>query len=293
MPETYMKLCFFLLPLSSQLSKDSDMQGKKFISPGAWFSMLYPAAWNEFEDSEEAFLFYNPDVWTGNFRISAYRGRSGYGRECVQQELRQNPSASLRKVGALECAYSREAFRENDVPYVTHFWVIGIDDVAFECSFTVHEGGDIGEAESVIATLQVRDPARKYPAEIIPVRLSEIYQIDEAYEQLSSMVRTELKRDFQGKEEDLDSLQQLVDNGTIAAKKRDGWLALGITICVILANEVEGMEWHTLVDGNREAPVLCYRGHTIDPMKLAWSEIKAGRTCNVSEAYQAALATGN
>ena len=24
-------------------------QGKKYISPGAWFSMVYPADWNEFE----------------------------------------------------------------------------------------------------------------------------------------------------------------------------------------------------------------------------------------------------
>ena len=46
------------------------MQGKKFISPGAWFSMNYPSDWNEFEDGEGSFLFYNPDVWSGNFRIS-------------------------------------------------------------------------------------------------------------------------------------------------------------------------------------------------------------------------------
>ena len=50
------------------------MQGKKFISPGAWFSMNYPSDWNEFEDGEGSFLFYNPDVWTGNFRISAFKG---------------------------------------------------------------------------------------------------------------------------------------------------------------------------------------------------------------------------
>ena len=45
-------------------------QSKKFISPGAWFSMTYPADWNEFEDGEGSFLFYNPNEWTGNFRIS-------------------------------------------------------------------------------------------------------------------------------------------------------------------------------------------------------------------------------
>ena len=57
------------------------MQGKKFISPGAWFSMNYPSDWNEFEDGEGSFLFYNPDVWTGNFRISAFKGNASYGKD--------------------------------------------------------------------------------------------------------------------------------------------------------------------------------------------------------------------
>ena len=45
----------------------------KYISPGGWFSLEYPMGWHEFEDTEESFLFYNPDRWTGNFRISAYK----------------------------------------------------------------------------------------------------------------------------------------------------------------------------------------------------------------------------
>ena len=62
------------------------MQGKKFISPGAWFSMNYPSDWNEFEDGEGSFLFYNPDVWTGNFRISAFKGNASYGKDAIRQE---------------------------------------------------------------------------------------------------------------------------------------------------------------------------------------------------------------
>ena len=88
------------------------MQGKKFISPGAWFSMNYPSDWNEFEDGEGSFLFYNPDVWTGNFRISAFKGNATYGRDAVRQELKENESASLVKVGALDSAYSKEMFQE-------------------------------------------------------------------------------------------------------------------------------------------------------------------------------------
>lgn len=68
-------------------------QSKKFISPGAWFSMTYPVDWNEFEDGEGSFLFYNPNEWTGNFRISAFKGNATYGKDSVKQELRENSSA--------------------------------------------------------------------------------------------------------------------------------------------------------------------------------------------------------
>lgn len=65
-------------------------------------------------------------------------------------------------------------------------------------------------------------------------------------------------------------------------------MAIGITLCVILTNEVDGMEWRTLVDGNREAPVLLNvaTGALIDPMKLVWSKVKAGEPCNLAETYQ-------
>ena len=164
-------------------------QGKKFISPGAWFSMVYPADWNEFEDGEGSFLFYNPNEWTGNFRISAYKGDTTYGQEAVKQELKENTSAVSVMVGHLNCAYSKEMFEEEGTYYTSHLWIAGIDDVAFECSFTVRKGESVVEAEDIIASLEVRRANQKYPAEIIPVRLSEIYQINEAYEWVSTTVK--------------------------------------------------------------------------------------------------------
>lgn len=263
-------------------------QGKKFISPGAWFSMVYPADWNEFEDGEGSFLFYNPNEWTGNFRISAYKGSATYGKEAVKQELKENPSAMLVKIGCSDCAYSMEMFEEEGTYYTSHLWITGIGDVAFECSFTVRKGEPVAEAEEIIASLEVRKANQKYPAEIIPVRLSEIYQINEAYEWVSATVKEQLKKDFQGQEEDIANMQQVIDSGSIGAKKKEAWLSLGIALCVILANEVDGMEWHTLIDGNREAPVLMsVAGDAmIDPMKLVWSKVKAGETCNLAEIYR-------
>ncbi|WP_291529585.1 DUF3805 domain-containing protein [Bacteroides sp. UBA939] len=264
------------------------MQGKKFISPGAWFSMSYPADWNEFEDGEGSFLFYNPDEWTGNFRISAYKGNTTYGKEVVRQELKENASATLVKVGTLECAYSKEMFEEEDTYFTSHLWIAGAGDIAFECSFTVRKGEPIAQAEEVISSLEVRREGMKYPTEIIPVRLSEIYQINEAFEWVMNTVKEQLKKDFQGMEEDIPGMQEVIDSGVIGPKKKEVWLSFGIALCVILANEVDGLQWMTLIDGNREAPVLqnSTTGECIDPMKLVWSKVKAGEPCNLAETYK-------
>lgn len=266
-------------------------QDKKFISPGAWFAMRYPATWSEFEDGEDSFLFYNPDKWTGNFRISAYRGGETFGRDSIRQELADNPQARPVRVGTLDCAYSREDFEEEGTDYTTHFWVTGLDDLAFECSFTVLRDAPVAEAEQVIASLEARKQGVKYPAETIPIRLSEIYQINAAYEWVEHKVKDVLKTDFQGQEEDIAHIQQLVAQGTFNPKKREPWIDLGLVLCVILANEVDSLEWRTLIDGNREAPVLVKPGSKvcIDPMKLVWSHVKAGEPCNLAEAYGQAL----
>ncbi len=250
--------------------------------------MEYPACWCEFEDSEGSFLFYNPDEWTGNFRISAYRGDAGYGQVAVQQELAENTLAKVVRIGALKCAYSKETFQEEGQYYTTHLWVTGAEDMAFECSFTVHKDEPATEAEPVIASLQVRKQGVKYPAELVAVRLSEICLIDEAYEWMEKTVKELLKKDFQGVEEDIANMQEVIDRRVISPKNRNLWLSVGIVLCVVMANEVEGFEWRTLVDGNREAPVLLntLTGQCVDPMKLVWSKVKTGQKVNLAESYQ-------
>ncbi|MDL2212836.1 DUF3805 domain-containing protein [Bacteroides sp. OttesenSCG-928-D19] len=275
----------------------AQQSGKKFISPSAWFSLIYPAAWGEFEDTEDSFLFYNPNAWTGNFRISAFKkdakfsDAARYGQDSVRAELKSNPLATMVRVGDLDCAYSKEVFEEAGVVYVSHLWITGIKNVAFECTFTVLQEGNVADAERIIATLQVREDGKKYPAELIPIRVSEISFVNESYDLTVSAVKKLLKKDFQGIEDDLPNLQKVIDSGTILPKQKDYWLAFGVTICVILANEIEGMEWKTLIDGNREAPVLEYAesGTVIDPMRLVWSKVKAGQACDVVEEYRSVL----
>lgn len=264
------------------------MDTKRFIAPGGWFAMNYPIAWSEFEDGEGSFLFYNPDVWDGNFRISAFRGNSAYAEANLQNELRERPSAQLVRVGEWRCAYSVEEFEEENVAYTTHCWVTGADDLAIECSFTVQHGASFQQAQEVIASLQIRDLRQKYPAEVIPVRLWEIWQIDEAYASIEHEVKSRFAVDFQGAEEDLPQLQRLIDEAGWSRKKRDPWIAVGIVLCVMLSNECDGYEWRTLVDGNREAPVLqrMADGEVIDPMKLVWSRVKASEAVNLAESVR-------
>lgn len=125
------------------------------------------------------------------------------------------------KVGHLECAYSKEMFEEEGTYYTSHLWVTGIDNVAFECSFTVPKGEHVDEAEKIISSLEIRKDGQKYPAEIIPIRLSEIYQVNEAYEWVTDTVKTQLKKDFQGLEEDLQKIQDVIDSGVLSPKKKN------------------------------------------------------------------------
>ena len=264
-------------------------QYKKFIAPDGWFAMEYPASWCEFEDTENTFLFYNPERWTGNFRISAYRGHGAYAREVMEQELREAAGAVQVMLGGHRCVYSQTRFEEEGVAYVTHFWVTGEAGMALECSFTLPCGGSTAGAEGGVASLEVRHPGRSYPVERGPVRLTEIYRINEAYSQVERLVKERLNKDFQGTERDVESMQQLIDRDIITDRKRDAWVALGVVLCVILSNEEEGWEWRVQVDGAK-ATLLLERmadGTCIDPAQLVWGQKAAGGSVSLTDIYAA------
>ena len=132
---------------------------------------------------------------------------------------RIGPAGSGRIAGSVPTA--KEMFQEEGTFYTSHLWIAGIVLIlAFECSFTVVKGQPVDEASRSLLRCRVRREGEKYPAEVIPVRLSEIYQINESYEWVSSLVKDELKTDFQGTEDDLKHLQQVIDSGKIGPKKR-------------------------------------------------------------------------
>ena len=249
----------------------------KFISPGGWFSLDYPNSWSEFEDSEGTFLFYNPNKWCGNFRISAYKGADkAYARQCIAYELKENPTSVSVKVGAWDCAYSAESFQEEGAWYTSYIWVTGKDDISFECSFTIAKGGERTPAEDIIRTLKVRTSDDFRKREIIPVRVLEIGEINEAYDWVATNIKKTLSKDFTSQESDIERLQKLIDSGKMSTDQRQVWENIGLALGTIIENEMDGMEWVTVVEGRKEYPALCFKGSSllIQPSFLIWDKVK-------------------
>ena len=256
----------------------------KFISPGGWFSLDYPATWSEFEDSEGTFLFYNPDQWNGNFRISAFRDASkDYARMCIEEELKQNPTSSLVKVGEWDCAYNAETFREEGTWYTCHIWVTGKGDMCFECSLTVTKGSERTPAETIIRSLRIR--SGKEPREIIPVRVLEIGEINAAFEWVSTTIKKTLTKDFTSQEEDLEKLQKLIDGGKLKLNQRTVWENIGLALGTIVENEMDGMKWVSVIDGSRDYAALQFGDLLINPAHLLWSAAKSGNAIDLKTEY--------
>lgn len=257
----------------------------KYISPGGWFSLEYPATWSEFEDTEESFLFYNPNQWNGNFRISAYKGASkDYARQCIADELKNNPISTLIKVGEWECAYSTETFQEEGAWYTTHIWVTGRNELCFECSFTVAKGGVCKPAEEIIRTLTIR--TGKEGKEIIPIRILEIGEVNTAFEWTSTTVKKILTKDFTSQEADLEKLQKLMDCGKLKGDQRTLWESVGLAFGTILENEMDGMTWVTVIDGRHEYPALKFDKLLFNPAALVWDKIKNKQTCDLKAEFE-------
>jgi len=244
----------------------------------------YPATWSEFEDTEESFLFYNPNQWNGNFRISAYKDAAkDYGRQCIAYELKNNPTSTSVKVGEWMCAYSAETFQEEGAWYTTHIWVTGKDDICFECSFTVTKGGERTPAEDIIRTLSVRNG--KAGREIIPIRVLEIGEVNAAFEWASTTVKKTLTKDFTSQEADIEKLQKLMDGGKIQINQRTAWESIGLAFGTILENEMDGMTWVTVIDGRSEYAALQFGSLLFDPASLIWNKVKAKQSVDLKAEF--------
>ena len=261
----------------------------KYISPGSWFSLEYPIGWHEFEDAEDSFLFYNPEKWSGNFRISAFRGEhADYAAECIDYELKQTRGSRRVNVGEWKCAFSKEDFQEEGNEFTSYLWVTGKGAISIECSFTVAAGESPKLAEDILATLKVRGDKEKPWREIIPLRVLEINAINESYEWAVSTIKKQTTKGFSAQEADLANLQKVIDSGKFDKTQRPTWESFGIVFGTILVNEMDGMDWATSVDGSKELPVLRFANSQLiyHPTEMIWNRIKKGEPCDVKALYE-------
>ena len=261
---------------------------KKFISPGGWFSLEYPSDWNEFENSEDTFLFYNPDLWNGNFRISATLGRNTeYGKVCLNNELKENPTAVVSRIGKTGCVYSFETFQEGAAWYTSYFWMLDYGKICIECSFTTHKNGEKSIAEKIIQSIFVPKTKHFFKHEIIPIRILEVGEVNAAFEDVEKLVKKELSKDFTGTEKDIVKLQHLLDSPNPKYQKPEVKSNIALAFGTILVNEMDGMEWFTLIEADKECPVLCFEDSsiTIDPLALINNKVKNNGSCDLTEEF--------
>ncbi len=234
---------------------------KKFISPGSWFAFTYPEEWFEFSEEADCFLFYNPEKWDGNFRISAYRdASSSFGDSMMHQALKAS-GAKLSKVGRWETIYSAESFTEQLVEYITHRWTIGCGQTCVECSFTeeVQSGDAIGIVNALIASLEILQPRDTFHNQYIPVRVSEVDLIESCYATIEELGMKLFKERFREFDYNVRLMQKIAQRPELTKQLgTDAGAVMGITLCALLTESIEGLEWNTYINGKVEAPVLMY-----------------------------------
>lgn len=232
---------------------------KKFISPGSWFAFSYPDTWFEFSEEPDCFLFYNPEKWDGNFRISAYRDASSTFGDKMMRDALKAPGARLQKVGLWETVYAAETFTEQLVEYVTHRWTIGYGQTCVECSYTVSLDGHLGMVNALIASLEILQPRDTFRNQYIPVRVSEVELIESCYATIEELGMKLFKERFRDFDYNVRLLQKIAARPELTKQLRsDAGAVMGITLCALLTESIEGLEWNTFVNGKIEAPVLMY-----------------------------------
>ena len=234
---------------------------KKFISPASWFAFSYPDAWFEFSEEPDCFLFYNPEKWDGNFRISAYRDASpSFGDSMMRQALKA-PAARLAKVARWETVYSAESFTEQLVEYTTHRWTIGCGQTCVECSFTeeAQSSEGLGIVNALIASLEILQLRDTFHNQYIPVRVSEVDLIESCYATVEELGMKLFKERFRNLDYNVRLMQKIAQRPELTKQLgADAGAVMGITLCALLTESIEGLEWNTYINGKTEAPVLMY-----------------------------------
>ncbi|SDE34953.1 protein of unknown function [Dyadobacter soli] len=121
-----------------------------FISRNGRFSLTLPQDWFEYDDSDEdddsmTYAFFNNSTedWSGNLRITPYHrsndpeSKIDHASDHVQSVLKDTSDAVKIRLGQLELAYYTEEDPDGEEANAYYYWIGGVRDDLFVCSFVV------------------------------------------------------------------------------------------------------------------------------------------------------------
>jgi hypothetical protein len=76
-----------------------------------------------------------------------------------------------------------------------------------------------------------------------------------------------------------------MDGGKIQANQRTAWESIGLAFGTILENEMDGMNWVSVIDGRKEYAALQFGTLLIDPASLVWNQVKAKQSLDLKAEY--------
>lgn len=79
-----------------------------------------------------------------------------------------------------------------------------------------------------------------------------------------------------------------MDSGRFQPQQRMAWENFGVAFGTILVNEMEGMEWVTVIDGKEEYPALQFMNSDmlIDPAAIVWNKAKKNLPCDLKAEFK-------
>ena len=80
----------------------------------------------------------------------------------------------------------------------------------------------------------------------------------------------------------------MIDEGKFKTDQRNTWEKIGFALGTILENEIDGIEWVTVIEGRKEYAALRYKQSSllIKPAELVWGRVKQQQVCNLSKEYE-------
>ena len=88
--------------------------------------------------------------------------------------------------------------------------------------------------------------------------------------------------------DDIEKIQEVMDSGRFQPQQRMAWENFGVAFGTILVNEMEGMEWVTVIDGKEEYPALQFMNSDmlIDPAAIVWNKAKKNLPCDLKAEFK-------